>query len=202
MLEGWMSDLLFTKRVLSFSTQSLDGPENELRQALADQADTHIWGIWHGLFGLAANQLILMTAHSKQLDEWQDLADCEVLSRTVLRPTVRPLSAEPLDDPGIYVFRDFWLPGAAIEEAVSLSSAAWQTFEDVESYGAKPIGLFEPANVIRTGQETILSLLTWYPDFASWETSREPDPQARQRFSTRRNLTRTTSAIATRLRLP
>lgn len=107
--------------------------KNELRQALADQADTQIWGVWHGLFGLAANQLILMTAYSKQVDEWRDLADCEVLSRTVLRPIVRPLSAETLDHPGIYVFRDFWLPGVAIEEAVTLSSAAWQTFEGADS---------------------------------------------------------------------
>lgn len=197
-----MSDLLFTRRVLSFATQNLDHPEADLRQAMAGQTDTQIWGIWHGLFGLAANQLIVMTAHSKPIDQWQDLAGCEVVSQQLLRPTVRPQSAEPLEHPGIYVFRDFWLPMAAIDEAVELSSAAWQTFEGADSFSAQPMGLFAPADVASADQEGVLSLLTWYPDFASWETSREPDPEARQRFLARRNLTRTTSAIATRLRLP
>jgi hypothetical protein len=197
-----MSELLFTRRMLSFSTQSLEKPENDLRRALADKADTQIWGIWHGLFGVAANQLILMTAHSKPEDDWQGVAGGDVVSEQRLRPTVRPESATPLDRPGIYVFRDFWLPAAAIDEAVELSSAAWQTFEGADSFSAQPMGLFAPAQATPRAQESVLSLLTWYPDFASWETSREPDAQARQRFLARRNLTRTTSAIATRLRLP
>ena len=102
-----MSELLFTRRMLSFSTQSLEKPENDLRRALADKADTQIWGIWHGLFGVAANQLILMTAHSKPEDDWQGVAGGDVVSEQRLRPTVRPESATPLDRPGIYVFRDF-----------------------------------------------------------------------------------------------
>jgi hypothetical protein len=83
-----------------------------------------------------------------------------------------------------------------------LSSAAWKTFEGADSFSAQPMGLFAPADAGSADQESVLSLLTWYPDFASWETSREPDPEARKRFLARRNLTRTTSAIATRLRLP
>lgn len=197
-----MSDLLFTRRVLSFATQSLDKPEADVRQVFADQAGTRVWGIWHGLFGMAANQLMLMTAHTKHADGWKGVAGVQVASEHVLRPTVRPQDAQPLERPGIYVFRDFWLPNAAIDEAVQLSSTAWQTFEDAESFSAEPMGLFAPAEPAAADQESMLSLLTWYPDFRSWEVSRDPDPAARQRFLARRNLTRTTSAIATRLRLP
>jgi hypothetical protein len=197
-----MDNLLFIRRVLSFATQSLDQPEADVRQAMAEQEDTAIWGIWHGLFGLAANQLIVMTVHSKPVDQWQDVAGCEVSSQQLLRPTVRPQSAVPLERPGIYVFRDFWLPTEAIDEAVELSSAAWQTFEGADSFSAQPMGLFAPADAASADRESVLSLLTWYPDFTSWETSREPDSDARQRFLARRDLTRTTSAIATRLRPP
>ena len=197
-----MGDLLFIRRVLSFATQSLDKPEADVRQAMAEQEDTAIWGIWHGLFGLAANQLMVMTTHSKPVDRWQEPARCQAASQQLLRPTLRHQSAMPLDRPGIYVFRDFWLPTRAIDEAVELSSAAWKNFEGADSFSAQPMGLFAPADPAPEDQESVLSLLTWYPDFASWETSREPDPEARQRFLARRNLTRTTSAIATRLRLP
>lgn len=197
-----MSELLFTKRVLSFPSQDLAQPERALRQVFSEPGDSHIWGIWHGLFGLGANQLILMTAHTQARDTWQDVPECVVESQALLRGTVRPQSAEPLERQGIYVFRDFWLPAGAIEEAVALSSAAWQTFEGADSYSAQPMGLFAPAQEVPANQETVLSLLTWYPDFTSWETSRESDPQARQRFLARRNLTRTTTAVATRLRLP
>ena len=117
------------------------------------------------------------------------MPECVVESQALLRGTVRPQSAEPLERQGIYVFRDFWLPAGAIEEAVALSSAAWQTFEGADSYSAQPMGLFAPAQEVPANQETVLSLLTWYPDFTSWETSRESDSQARQRFLARRNLT-------------
>jgi hypothetical protein len=103
---------------------------------------------------------------------------------------------------GVYVFRDFWLPYEHLQEAVTLSSAAWQTFESDEAFAAEPMGLFAPAQELPAAQECRLHLLTWYPDFTSWETSRQSDPAAMQRFISRRELTRTTHAVATRLLLP
>jgi hypothetical protein len=64
------------------------------------------------------------------------------------------------------------------------------------------MGLFAPAQALPDSQECLLHLLTWYPDFTSWETSRQSDPAAMQRFIARRELTRSTRAVATRLVLP
>ena len=118
-----------------------------------------------------------------------------------------------LPHPGIslvYFFRangvnsggSFWLPFEHLDEAVALSSAAWQTFEGAEAYSAEPMGLFAPAQTMPSSQECRLHLLTWYPDFTSWETSRQSDPEAMRRFIARRELTRSTQAVATRLLLP
>lgn len=195
------SNWLFTKRVLSFATQDLDEPEDAIRQAVASTSGSHIWGIWHGLFGLAANQLLMVTAHAQDHDGWLPAAGCKVESEWILRSTVRPESPAPIEKSGIYVFRDFWLPPQHVQQAVQLSAQAWQTFEGADSYAAQPMGLFAPVDQSSEG-ECVLHLLTWYPDFAAWETSRESDPAAKKRFMARRALTRTTSAVATRLRLP
>ena len=71
-----------------------------------------------------------------------------------------------------------------------------------EAFATEPVGLFAPAQELPASQECQLHLLTWYPDFTSWETSRQSDPAAMQRFISRRELTRTTHAVATRLLLP
>lgn len=197
-----MSDYFFTKRVLSFPCQDLREPERMLRNAYATNPSADLWGIWQGVFGLAANQLIVMSAHTEPSDGWMPFDGCDVESVWVLEPTARPQSVTPLARSGVYVFRDFWLPYQHVAEAVELSSAAWKTFEGAEAYSTEPMGLFAPAQSLTDSQECVLHLLTWYPDFASWETSRQPDPAAMQRFVARRKLTRSTRAVATRLLLP
>ena len=194
-----MSDQYFTKRVLSFPNQDLRDPEQTLRDDYSTNQAADLWGIWQGVFGLAANQLIVISAHSESGDGFKPFDDCEVEAVWVLKATARPQSTAPLTRAGVYVFRDFWLPFEHVAEAVELSSAAWKTFEGAEAYSAEPMGLFAPAQTLPDSQECVLHLLTWYPDFTSWETSREPDPSAMQRFIARRELTRSTRAVATRL---
>lgn len=197
-----MKDQYFTKRVLSYPTQDLGAPEQMLRDAYAMNPAADLWGIWQGVFGLAANQLIVVSSHSDSTDGWKAFHDCEVEAVWELKATARPQSSVPLDRSGVYVFRDFWLPYQLVDEAVELSRAAWQTFEGAEAYSAQPMGLFAPAHALPDSQECVLHLLTWYPDFRSWETSRQSDPAAMRRFIARRELTRSTRAVATRLLLP
>ena len=200
--EPSLSDQYFTKRVLSFSSQDLRVPHQALRNAYAMNPAADLWGIWQGVFGLAANQLIVMSAHNEPTDGWKSVDGCDVEAVWVLKATVRPQSTTALTRSGSYVFRDFWLPFEHVAEAVELSSAAWKTFEGAEAYSAEPMGLFAPAQALPDSQECVLHLLTWYPDFTSWETSRQSDPAAMQRFIARRELTRSTRAVATRLLLP
>ncbi|NCF43254.1 MAG: hypothetical protein GWP70_00330 [Proteobacteria bacterium] len=195
------SEHLFTKRVLSFSDQNLHAAQAALRGQFAALPNAQVWGLWQGVFGVAAHQLVLVSAHQSLDDGWQAPADCTVEAQWRLKATARPQTTQPLTRSGIYVFRDFWLPYVNIGQAVELSSAAWQTFEGADAYSAEPMGLFAPAEPLRATEECVLHLLTWYPNFAAWETSRQPDEQAMQRFKARRALTRTTAAVATRLLL-
>ena len=197
-----MNELLYTKRLLNFADQQSQAHAASLRESFAQGTPATLWGLWQGIFGMAAHQLMAVSAHSESDDGWQPPAGCEVVSQWVVKATARPQSAAPLTRAGVYVFRDFWLPFEHLDEAVALSSAAWQTFEGAEAYSAEPMGLFAPAQAMPASQECRLHLLTWYPDFTSWETSRQSDPAAMQRFIARRALTRTTKAIATRLLLP
>ena len=197
-----MNDPFYTKRLLNFADQNSQAHAARLRESFVEHAPASLWGLWQGVFGMAAHQLMAVSAHAELDDGWRPPEDCEVESQWVLKATVRPQSAAPLTRLGVYVFRDFWLPFEHLDEAVALSSAAWQTFEGAEAYSAKPMALFAPAQAMVASQECRLHLLTWYPDFTSWETSRQSDPAAMQRFIARRALTRTTQAVATRLLLP
>lgn len=192
----------FTKRVLSFADQHLQTPAQRLRTGLKESASADLWGIWEGVFGLAAHQLIVVTVHASMDDGWSPPPGCRIDDQRVLKATARPIGIEPPEKPGVYVFRDFYLAYKDIPEAVELSSAAWRTFEGADAYKAVPMGLFAPAQVLPTDQECQLQLLTWYPDFTAWETSRQFDPDAMKRFMARKALTRSTEAIATRLLLP
>ena len=188
----------YTKRRLAFATQDLQQPVQLLRELVAGHAGASLWGIWHGIFGMASNELMLVTAHDDHKDDLDLPENVRVLEEYQLRATARPTDSTPLSQPGIYVFRDFSLDGKDIEEVVALSSAAWQTFETGENYAAQPMGLFAPQT---PAPNCVMHLLTWYPDFTSWQNSRESGPQALQRFAARRALSYLTIAVATRLNL-
>ena len=188
----------YTKRKLAFATQDLQQPVQMLRELVATHGGTTLWGLWHGVFGMASNELMLVTAHDDHEDGLTLPENIRVLEEYQLKATARPTDNTPLSQAGIYVFRDFALDAKDIEEVVALSSAAWQTFESGENYSAQPMGLFAPQT---PSANCVMHLLTWYPDFSSWQNSRESGPQSLQRFAARRALTYSTNAVATRLDL-
>ena len=166
---------------------------------------SQLWGVFSGLFGLASNELFVVS--SAQLDAFP--SDSKVLSQERWQATARPTSAAGLVEPGLYVFRRFHVRNADVEELVELSQAAWQTFEHGENYASQPVGLFRPdadadTNIERSDADAIvrMQLVTWYDGFPSWSASRTPHPDASENFRRRHQLTTTTYAIATQLQVP
>ena len=92
--------------------------------------------------------------------------------------------------------RFFRIESRNVEEFVQLSRDAWTSFEHADVYAAEPRGLFREK--IDAPEHNML-LVTWYDGLQSWETSRQPDPAARERFARRRELTLNTEAIAAAL---
>jgi len=163
------------------------------------------WGCWRGLFGLASNELFVMTAAAGRRDLAPAAAalpaGAAVLDTLVLDSTVRPASVAPLTEPGLYVFRFFYVRPDHCDELVSLSRQAWETFETSTAYASRPLGLFRPrvdGEPALDGRVRML-LVTWYDGFGSWQSSRSPAPEARENFRRRHALTAGTVAYATRL---
>jgi hypothetical protein len=159
------------------------------------------WGAFAGLFGLASNELFLLThGDSKELDTRLQALEAVAFSETLsLEATVRPVSAAPppLSREGLYVFRFFEVANADVEEIAGLSKQAWESFENAGEYAAEPLALFCEAG--RAAERGQMLLLTWYDGFDSWMTSRRPDPKAWDLFVRRHAMTASTMAYATRL---
>ena len=119
----------------------------------------------------------------------------EIRQSEMLTSTVRPVDAKAPERPGLYVFRFFEALNENVEEIVRLSSEAWKSFENEENYEAEPQGLFCPSDLSEDAGRMLL--VTWYDGLQSWQTSREPPEAARENFGRRRELTRSTVAIAT-----
>jgi len=178
----------------------------ELQQALSGALEGWrelgmvTWGVWRGLFGLASNELLVMVAADGVRDETEFtgmLDETIELRRTALfEPTLRPHDRAARERPGLYVFRFFQIRSADVTEFVELSGDAWMTFENADDYSAQPQGLFRQ----RTDADTLdMLLVTWYDSLQSWQTSRQPAPDARERFARRHQITRSTWALATML---
>ncbi len=182
-----------------FHYQILRSSSNNNRVLMREiQAGDHyqgtLWGAFAGLFGPASNELLVISA---LVDAAQPVASPAAVAQETWQPTARPAGTEPCQRPGLYVFRRFVVREEHVEEVVTLSRQAWETFETSADYAAQPQGLFRPATdadgVVR------LMLVTWYDGFDSWETSRQPSPAAQENFQRRHALTLSTYAVATRL---
>lgn len=154
--------------------------------------DEFVYGTFLSLFGLASNELYVVTCGSDaskvELPEGMSLSE----SHTFL-PTVRPTEHRPRETPGIYVFRWFQVNPGDVDEIVQLSNAAWPGFEG--SFETQVQGLFaEEGNA----PEQML-LITWYKDLSVWEASRHPPEDSRDNFLRRHQLTRQARPIATML---
>ena len=157
------------------------------------------WGVFHGLFGVASNELIVVGYGD--VDHVHDVIagmDEVVAANTLLlEPTVRPTEYAPRKREGLYVFRFFEVDHKDVDEIAALSFEAWKTFENVDDYEAEPQGLFRQQDT--TAATGRMLLCTWYDGLNSWQASRTPPATARENFRQRHTLTRSTVAYATRL---
>lgn len=164
---------------------------------LADQAAQH-YGLFHGLFGLASNEVYWITAQTSPDDAIVDMVEtdgCQVTARVDLVPTVRPVKFSPPEKEGIYVFRWFEVMNRDVDEIADLSKRAWVTFEG--GFDTEIQGLFAAKD--RSGDRGRMVLLTWYKDLSVWQDSRTPAEEARALFRRRHSLTLAATPICTRL---
>lgn len=160
-----------------------------------------LWGGFAGHFGLHSREILLVLSFPARRPSLPEAfigllpTGFEAIDTMVLRATSRPDSASPLERTGLYVHRLFETDDRAVEEIVSLSTEAWETFETSDRYQSRPMGLFREQ---QAGRIRML-LVAWYENFAAWEESRTPPPIAAENFRRRAELTRGTEAIATRL---
>jgi hypothetical protein len=158
-------------------------------------AGHEVFGIFASLFGLASNEIYLVTFGEKSPSlSFPD--GVELVSTHLFNPTIRPRNHQPRTRAGVYVFRWFSVSPDSVDEIVHLSNDAWPTFEG--SFETEIQGLFIEA----TGQPSEMLLITWYKDLSVWEASRYPPPDARENFLRRHQLTLSATPIATVLTLP
>ena len=192
-----------------------------------DAAGIGVFGLFRPLFGLATNEVYLVTFARSTVSDTLNAAftqkqpaaapKVQMLDTVILEPTVRPTEHLPRSREGIYVFRWFDIAtdttpdhqaagegvGRKIEEIIRLSKEAWVTFEG--GFDTEVQGLFcEPGirdNTVTSSRSRML-LITWYQSLSVWEASRFPAPAARENFLKRQQLTQSATPVATRLVLP
>ena len=188
-------------QVLHIKDVSRPGPAHLIKLANDDitkqlqTAGHEVFGIFASLFGLASNEIYLVTFGETQTSlSFHD--DVELISTHLFNATLRPLDHQPRTRPGIYVFRWFSVLPDAVEEIIQLSYNAWPAFEG--SFETEVQGLFVEA----TGQPSEMLLITWYKNLSAWEESRHPPEDARENFLRRHQLTLNAKPIATILNMP
>ena len=169
------------------------------RDEYAALAPANVWGAFHGLFGVASNELILVTYGDVAgvADALANHAQVGGADTLLLEPTARPTQAAPRRREGLYVFRFFDVAHKDVDEIVALSAQAWKSFEGGDGYQAVPQGLFRQHD--GSAEAGRMLLCTWYDGLNSWQQSRTPPPDAAAGFRRRHALTRGTIAYATRL---
>lgn len=160
------------------------------------------WMLANGLFGLASNELLLVTAWPNGTNPAGLVgaalpAGVEVVEEYDFVATARPGSEQPPQRAGVYVHRLFVVDAANIERFVALSREAWESFETSPDYQAEPQGLFRLRDHPEIGGQMLL--VTWYDRLESWERSRTPPPAARANFRERATLTKRSIAYPARL---
>ncbi len=158
-----------------------------------------VWGLFHGLFGIGSNELIVVTygdvgGVQSAISSMETVVGARTL---LLEPTVRPTEAAPRTREGLYVFRLFEVEHKDVDEIAALSFEAWKTFENVDAYAAEPQGLFRQHDMSAAAGRMLLC--TWYDGLNSWQASRTPPAEARENFRRRHALTKSAVAYATRL---
>lgn len=158
-----------------------------------------LWGAFHGLFGVASNELIVVSyGDVGNIDTaLGGFAEVAAVDTLLLEPTVRPTVDEARTRAGLYVFRFFSVAHEDVDEIADLSQRAWLDFETSKDYSAIPQGLFRQHDTSSSNGRMLLC--TWYDGLNSWQASRTPPGAAGELFRRRHSLTQSTVAYATRL---
>ena len=164
-----------------------------------------LWGAWGALFGMASNELVVVTAWPDAASPVATLEDAlpdgfRIVASHELAPTVRPTSADPVTRQGLYVHRFFRTREKHMQEIVDLSVEAWKTFATDDAYGTEQIAFFRPRTRASDGDAPgEMLLVSWYPDLANWERSRTFPPEALALFRKRAALVDSMLPFAMRL---
>lgn len=200
-----MNELCFNYATITTSGNSWHRWTKAIREdvmAGLEEQGGKLYGIWIALFGLASNQLVLMTNWHEEEGSMQKVERTLSAAQWIKNfdhhtvvPTARPKTSEPPRRQGLYVHRWFTVEPRHVQEVVDLSAEAWETFE--KTFEVEVVGFFRTVN--ETADDVQLMLLNWYPNLAAWEKSREfeRDNASKQRFNRRFQLSKTTKAIAT-----
>ncbi len=193
-------------RLTGVHSPAIQGPRQQLHSEFLPSlhaTGARVWGAFAGLFGLAADEVFVMTSSPSGSDPsslvQQAVAKSDGLAiseQHALAPTVRPTDEAPLEREGLYVVRLWQTETRDIEEFVSLSADFWRVFEGGKGWQNESVGLFAPSQP--SGEHSVLVSVTWYDGFSSWEASRTVLP-ANANVMRRAELTLNTTAYATRL---
>lgn len=130
-----------------------------------------------GMFGLATNQVAVMSAWKTDAFEAATMADLalqnewSISAQENLTQTVRPLQPQVIARRGIYVIRWIRLLARDIDEYTRLCLETWPRFEATTS--SRCYGVFRPLELSEVSK---ILMLTWYATLTDWEESRQLDP--------------------------
>ena len=127
---------------------------------------------------------------------WRAVEDVVESKVERLIATVRPTEPTPPTKPGVYAHRRFEIQERDWPEFLDLSESAWPSFES--DFGVEVVGFWRSLDV--EPPRARVFLLTYYPDLSTWERSRRPTKDARERFVRRHELTEHTVVVTTELR--
>jgi len=155
-----------------------------------------VLGVFAPLLGYASNEALVLTDQRATSDAVLKGSGAAAAELTWMSPTLRPHQNARPEPGGVYVHNWFTIDGAAFDEFVQLSGAAWPDFE--ERFDAKIFGLFavEPQAAETAAGARRLLLMTRYKDLGECQASRVPTTDAMKVFARRRELTRVSLARA------
>jgi len=135
----------------------------------------HLWGLWDGGSGQGfdSNEAILMSvwpddaSAGAAVELMKAIPAVIAVSATPLHPTLRPQHNRPVFGTGLWVFRDFHLPAAELNDFLDQSAAAWEAFEAAAD--SEVLGLFRCPN--EDAKTASLLLITRHANLATREAS-------------------------------
>lgn len=146
-----------------------------------------VCGIWRGgVFGLATNQIAVLTAWQDEegltagLTALSDGIDCSLSNQCRLSATVRPAKPEKCTRPGFYVIRWIRMNTADIAEYTALCLETWPAFEAAGT--ARCSGVFRP---LEDHDVSKILMLTWYASLTDWEQTRTLEPADKPKWARR-----------------